>query len=285
MQTKKDLKNYINKQKAFSLVELLVVVAIIGVLSSVGVVGYQQYTETTKTKVLIQQYNQVRKAIDFELIVAQNGLQTAIKELNEDFDMVDEDRNVTTNSGEQRFIDADTTCNNFLHSMKKHFENDGAQATGQNASSFKNPWNTNWETITIDTNTMRKHRQGQIQLVCNNQTGDFGHGAGCPIGSDAVRMSVVVFLKDRGRFFDQTSPHDCDGTFLWGNNETAVSDESDCVWRMFIGGAKRASQADAEADCGWDQSVHGPFNIKTASTTAIRSESGGECSGTWGNCE
>ena len=41
-------------QKGFSLVELLVVVAIIGVLAGVGVVGYQQYTESTKMRVFIQ---------------------------------------------------------------------------------------------------------------------------------------------------------------------------------------------------------------------------------------
>ena len=37
-------------QKGFSLVELLVVVAIIGVLASVGVVGYDRYVENTKKK-------------------------------------------------------------------------------------------------------------------------------------------------------------------------------------------------------------------------------------------
>ncbi len=36
--------------KGFSLVELLVVVAIIGVLASVGVVGFDQYVESTKKK-------------------------------------------------------------------------------------------------------------------------------------------------------------------------------------------------------------------------------------------
>ena len=278
-------------QKGFSLVELLVVVAIIGVLAGVGVVGYQQYTESTKTKVLIQQYNMIRKAIDFELIVAQNGLTSAVKELNEDYAMVDEDRNVTTDASAQRLIDSDTTCNNFLFSMKKHFEKGGDPdlAVGQGVSSFKNPWNSKWETITINTNTMRKHRQGQIQLVCNNQQGGFGQGAGCPIGIDAVRMSIVVFLKDRGRFFDQTNPYDCDGEFLWGNNATAVSDESPCVWRMFIGGPKEASDNDAKMKCwghtGSTDSLYGNWVINDSDTATIPDSVGGECGGTWGACE
>jgi prepilin-type N-terminal cleavage/methylation domain-containing protein len=44
------------KKKAFTLVELLVVVAIIGILSSLGVVGYNSYTAIAKERVCIANF-------------------------------------------------------------------------------------------------------------------------------------------------------------------------------------------------------------------------------------
>lgn len=62
------------KQEGFSLVELLVVVAIIGVLAGVGVVGMQQYTEASKVKVSEQNLNNVIRYFTTELIILNNDI-------------------------------------------------------------------------------------------------------------------------------------------------------------------------------------------------------------------
>ena len=62
-------------QKGFSLVELLVVVAIIGVLAGVGIVGYQSYTESAKIKVAEANYNSITRFIETELTLLNNGVQ------------------------------------------------------------------------------------------------------------------------------------------------------------------------------------------------------------------
>ena len=54
--------------KAFTLIELLVVVAIIGILSSAGVVAYNGYTKSTKTKTAKLNYTNINKALMFEFM-------------------------------------------------------------------------------------------------------------------------------------------------------------------------------------------------------------------------
>jgi len=88
-------------QKGFSLVELLVVVAIIGVLASVGVVGYDRYVENTKRKVLDQNYEKILRMMETEDLIVKNDLGSAVDEY-------DKDGNATGNK-----ISGDTTCIEF----------------------------------------------------------------------------------------------------------------------------------------------------------------------------
>jgi prepilin-type N-terminal cleavage/methylation domain-containing protein len=255
-------KNY--SKNGFSLIELLVVVAIISVLAGVGVVGYQTYTEAAKTRVLVANYNSIVRAVEFELVVANNGLDSVIKEFDEDGNMIDADGNITTNASDQRLISQDTTCNNFAFSVKEHFKH------------FKNPHKIEWESVTVDTMSQSNHRKGQIQVFCYSMFGNFGNGGGCPISADACKLMVMAYKKDRGRW--NTTDGLCDNTMIASDPDIDEVD-NDCLIRAQLGGNKRANQNEAKSDCGWDVDVHGAWEVRQDS---IDSDAGGRCLGSNG---
>ena len=56
------------KQKGFTLIELLVVVAIIGTLTSVGVVAYNGYVNSSKNKTSEFNYSKINKSLMYEFM-------------------------------------------------------------------------------------------------------------------------------------------------------------------------------------------------------------------------
>jgi prepilin-type N-terminal cleavage/methylation domain-containing protein len=222
-------------QKGFSLVELLVVVAIIGVLAGVGIVGYETYVDSSRKKVAEQNWNTVIKTMEFEQIVVTNDLGSAIKEKDKDGNWIKEDGTTSSNESEARMINAETPCLTFLHSIKEHFKD------------FRNPYlkgdlGLTKKAITVDTQGQTNHKQGQIQLTCYKNTGGFGQGSGCPIPK--ARFHVIVYFEDKGRWFN--SGGDCG---------------EECVKVKTFGDSYNSSASDAQAECGWNSTDHGAWYV------------------------
>jgi len=157
-------------QNGFSLVELLVVVAIIGVLAGVGVVGYQSYVESSKRKVFDQNVKTVVRAVDFEYTLVANALPSAMNEINTD----------GTATGKK--ISATSNCGQFVYSIKEHFKD------------FKNPWGKlNTKMITIDTEGQGEHQQGMLQIVCHRGS-TFQHGWNCEIQDSLFHL--IAYYED-----------------------------------------------------------------------------------------
>ena len=144
-------------QKGFSLVELLVVVAIIGVLAGVGIVGYQGYTDAAKERVAVANYNSVKRFVDTELVLLNNNIQTTSASIRT-FGGTCATTLTPFNNGDKGAVH---NLGTFLQGIVCYF----SAGAGGYGSSFKNPYRGATDSQVIYNENVAANRfQGSINI-------------------------------------------------------------------------------------------------------------------------
>ena len=181
-------------QKGFSLVELLVVVAIIGVLAGVGIVGYQGYTDSAKDRVAIANFNSVKRFAETELTLLNNNIQTTSAAiLNYDGAACS-----STSTANTKFDNSNAahTLGTFLQGMTCYFA-----IAGGYGNAFKNPYSPSASQVHFNNTVTDKGTINIALITATEATAETKGGVvldatDTSVAADTAGFFVVTYYKD-----------------------------------------------------------------------------------------
>lgn len=162
------------------MIELLVVVAIIGILAAVGVTQYEDYIYQAKVATLKNQHEAIVRKVDLEVELLRSGLESTMM-----------------HHSANRRLKPDDSCLDMVQSIKNDF------------SDFKNVFDES-DAITLWSGNRNEQKRGKISLRCykyqdwNATPALQAHNGGdCP--ANAAGFRIDTYLVDCGNNCEKPS--------------------------------------------------------------------------------
>ncbi len=141
-------------RQGFSLIELLIVVAIIGILAAVGIVGYQGYIDATRAETTRANNDQISRAIERDFVSLSNNLSGTTEFGNE---LIVDGVKLTTN------ITRISSCYRYAENITQYVNRKWTNAYDPSIT-----YAVNLHTFSASQSTAEKLSPGQIGLQCAN---------------------------------------------------------------------------------------------------------------------